>query len=230
MGPARRVGEKLLVIDGIDPINPGRRAYQYIPGQRRVKLAPDLAYDTPSPVSGGGSTMDEQKLFFGPQDRFDFKLIGKKEVFMLYNNFKMKDYSVCPDERVHTKNFANPHCVRWELHRAWVVQATLKPGLRHIMPKRMFYFDEDGFAAGSSEGWDASGKIYHVNNQPMTPWYQQAYGQEAEGTLTYDLQTGVFASVAGFSFPGPNSGYNPVPRIADKNYFTPDALASEGIR
>jgi hypothetical protein len=28
--------------------------------------------------------------------------------------------------------------VRWELHRVWVVEATLAPGKRHVIPRRRF--------------------------------------------------------------------------------------------
>ena len=37
----------------------------------------------------------------------------------------------------------NPDLERWELHRVWVVEATLKEGKRHIYAKRVFYVDED---------------------------------------------------------------------------------------
>ena len=67
------------------------------PGQRRVKLAPDLAYDTPAPMAGGSATMDDAIAFLGALDRFDFKLVGKKEKFIMYNNFKLNDHANCSD-------------------------------------------------------------------------------------------------------------------------------------
>ena len=59
----------------------GRRAWQYLPGQRRVKLAPDLAYDTPNPGTAGATTYDDAWVFNGAMDRYDFKLVGKKEMW-----------------------------------------------------------------------------------------------------------------------------------------------------
>jgi len=56
--PARRAGEALLVQDYINPLENGRKAWQYLPGQRRVKMSPDLAYDTPNPATAGTSTFD----------------------------------------------------------------------------------------------------------------------------------------------------------------------------
>ena len=67
----------------------GRRAWQYLPGQRRVKLAPDIAYDTPNPGTAGASTYDDAWVFNGAMDRYDFKLVGKQEMLVPYNAFKL---------------------------------------------------------------------------------------------------------------------------------------------
>ena len=67
--PARKAGEKLVVHDSVDMVNVGRRAWSYLPGQRRVKLSPDIAYDTPSPTGGGAGTVDEAAVFYGALDR-----------------------------------------------------------------------------------------------------------------------------------------------------------------
>ncbi|MFZ0435118.1 MAG: DUF1329 domain-containing protein, partial [Chthoniobacterales bacterium] len=225
--PTRKVGEKTIILDALDPLDPGRRAWQYIPGQRRVKLAPDLAYDTPSPVAGGVATLDEARIFLGAQDRYDMKMLGKKEIYIPYNDFKWTDYKVCPDEVSHTKNFGNPDCVRWELHRTWVVEATLKAGFRHLLPKRVMYFDEDSWSAGLGDAWDAAGKMYHITVPLSFPFYFLPYGQNADTYMNYDLQTGIVASTAGVAFPGGN--YVPIKSI-EKNYFSPEALAGEGIR
>jgi hypothetical protein len=102
-----------------------RRAWQYLPGQRRVKLAPDLAYDTPNSGSGGTSTYSDTFVFNGAMDRFDWKLVGKKEMYVPYNGYKLmyaKDI-----KPALTANHINPDFMRWELHRVWVVEATLKP-------------------------------------------------------------------------------------------------------
>ena len=84
-GPARRAGEALMLIDPLDYGKNDRRAWQYLPGQRRVKVAPDLNHDTPNPGTGGTSTFDDVFLFLGSMDRFDFKLVGKKEMYVPYN-------------------------------------------------------------------------------------------------------------------------------------------------
>ena len=189
-GPARKNGEKLLIRAGLDANDPGYRIWQYLPGQRRVKLAPDLAYDTPSPTSGGSSTMDEGLVFNGNQDRYDMRLVGKKEVYLQYNNFRITDPRVCPAEVYFAKNFVNPDCVRWELHRTFVVEGRIKPEFRHILPRRMMYFDEDIWGAATGAGYDSSGSIFRVQEAPYFPYYNLGYGHAVSAALVMDLNTG----------------------------------------
>jgi len=225
--PARAAGQKLVIIDAVDQINIGRRAYQYLPGQRRVKLSPDLAYDTPSPVAGGVGTVDDAKLFLGKLDRFDFKLVGKQEKFLAYNTYGLTDHKVCDEQKLtSTKNFPNPDCVRWELHRVWVVDSTLKPEFRHIYKRRTFYFDEDGFGAGFQESYDASGKLYRgAWNAFYTYWEKD--GGNSGSVVNLDLVTGAYVMQGTASAPG--AGFWPI-EPKPSVFFSPDALAGEGIR
>jgi hypothetical protein len=236
LAPARKVGEKYVIINALDPINPGQRVWIYIPGQRRVKLAPDLAYDTPSPTSGGASTMDENKVFLGAQDRFDFKLVGKVERYILVNQQNYNDYKVCPPEKIFQKNFQNPDCTRFELHRTWHVEATLKPGFRNILPKRNIYVDEDWSGAAMGDAYDASGKLYRVEYAPIALIYDpktpDVQYQSNQVTLVYDLQTGQYVNAAFGGFKEGNivGGFLPGNKLKPATFFSPEALAGEGIR
>ena len=230
VAPARRVGEKLLVLDPVDAANVGRRIWQYIPGQRRVKLAPDLAFDTPSPYGGGAITMDESKGFMGSIERYDWKLLGKREKFILYNDYKTDDYKLCPAEVIYTKQFPNPDCLRWELHRVWVVEGKLKPGFRHIFPRRVLYWDEDGYFAGAAEQYDASGALYRLVNVIAYPFYDGT-GLEGNGSFHQDLQTGIYASQAMTNRKG--LGFYALPPEKESTLttqYSPESLAGEGIR
>ena len=224
-GPARRSGEKIM---SSQTVGGGQRIYQYLPGQRRVKLAPDLAYDTPSPQTGGLATMDQERLFFGKLDRYDFKLIGKEEKFINYNNFKGNDYKNCPEEKFFTKHFPNPECTRWELHRVWHVEATLKPGFRHILPKRDFYFDEDMTFAGTVDNYDSSGAIYRVDNAISFPFYAPGYGTAAEVNTSVDVRRGSWA--LGFFGGFPGGGQHPVAEEFPASLFTAESMAGQGVR
>ena len=88
---------------------------------------------------------DDAAVFNGAMDRFDFKLVGKKEMYVPYSNYRLI-YDAKPADMT-TPGHLNPDYVRWELHRVWVVEATLKPDKRHIYSKRVFYLDEDSWVA-----------------------------------------------------------------------------------
>src|SRR5690606_24586479 len=60
------------------------------------------------------------------------------------------------------KNHVNPDVERWELHRVYVVEATLKPGMRHVYSKRRYYIDEDTFGAGLYDAWDQNDNLYRT--------------------------------------------------------------------
>ena len=223
--PARRAGESLMVIDHASPIAQPRRAWQYLPGQRRVKLAPDICCDTPNPGTAGAATYDDAFVFNGAQDRYDFKLVGKREMLIPYNNYKFV-YFPPSREAVHVKNFMNPDLVRWELHRVWVVEATLKPGKRHIYQKRVFYFDEDSWLAMSSDQYDARGQLFRGTY--AYPAYAYDVGVlNTSLQATYDLNAGMYASQG-------NCGLYPIGIVFSDGWssrdWSPDALAGAGIR
>jgi hypothetical protein len=170
VGPARHVGESFLIIDPIDSYAQSRKAWQYLPGQRRTKLAPDLSFDTPFSAFGGQITWDDLFLFSGSMERYNFKIIGKKEVYLPYNDYKMLYWSDIEKDLLKA-NHVNPDLVRWELHRVWVVEATLKPGKRHLYSKQVFYLDEDSWMAGLADKYDGRGQLYRVGITFMAPSY-----------------------------------------------------------
>jgi hypothetical protein len=224
-GPARKAGEKRIILESTKMGANGTRVWQYLPAQRRVKQSPDLAYDTPQPQSGGAQTMDDVGAFQGALDRFDFKLIGKKEMLIPYNTFKMHAGGTCSLEKLLTPSFMNPDCIRWELHRVWVVEGALKEGARHVYKKRMFYFDEDAPAAGVSDSFDHAGKPYRANWVLPYAFYE-GEGHSFDASVTYDLSTGIYATTAIATELG---GFKMIPRKS-KNYYTADSLTTSGIR
>lgn len=224
-GPARRAGEIILIHDSVDMVGVGRRAWQYVPGQRRTRLAPSLSYDTPNPQAGGTSTMDEAQGFLGAPDRYDWKLVGKKETYIAYNNFKFADPQVCPAKVRLTKNHPNPDCMRWELHRTWVVEGTLKPGFRHVYPKRVIYIDEDAPGAVLHDSYDNTGNLYRTTIVPFYPLYTSE-GLFADVNMTMDLNTGAW--MIGTDATDTGGWYATTPK--GDRFFSPEALSGRGIR
>ncbi|HEY1092426.1 MAG TPA: DUF1329 domain-containing protein, partial [Burkholderiaceae bacterium] len=222
--PARRAGEALLAQDYINPMKTGRKAWQYLPGQRRVKLAPDIAYDTPNPGSAGASTYDEAWVFNGAMDRYNFKLVGKQEMIVPYNSFKLV-YAKEP-LAVATANHLNPDYVRWELHRVWVVEATLKEGKRHIYAKRVFYIDEDSWTAVASDQYDARGQLFRSGFLHTNPSYDMP-APASTGQSFHDFVGG------GYNITGLLGAYNVGLKFTDplpNSQWSSEALAGAGVR
>jgi len=222
-GPARRAGEALMLVDPLDIGSKDRRAWTYLPGQRRVKVAPDLAHDTPNPGTAGASTFDDTFIFNGSMDRFDFKLVGKKEMLVPYNTYAAV-YQAKQDELLKP-NHLNPDLLRWELHRVWVVEATLREGKRHVYSKRTFYLDEDSWAALASDAYDGRGQLYRAGFAYMAPSYDvpapysDMFGHYDLVSRVYSL-TGFIAETGGLKHTAP---------LADREW-TADSLAGAGVR
>ena len=223
--PPRKAGEAFIIFDPVNMYEKGRVAYQYLPGQRRVKLAPELGFDTPNSNVSGLSTFDESYCFNGSMERYDFKLIGKKEVYIPYNAYRAKFQGT--SEQIFGPKHLNPDFLRWELHRVWVVEATLKPGKRHIYPKRRLYIDEDSWIAHLAENYDAKGFLQMFDWIASVQLYD-AYIPEAHFNGAYNLiaDTYMVESWAGAS----EGGYNRPAKVRPERDWTPASLAGQGIR
>lgn len=225
-GPTRKAGEMLVLHDSVDMLDTGRLVWSYLPGQRRVKLSPDVAYDTPSVSGGGVGTVDDSQVFYGSQDRYDYRLVGRKEVFIPYNTFKLQNPEFCSDAQVFTPNHLNPDCVRWELHRVWVVEATLKDGKRHVYPRRVFYWDEDFPGVGIGDNYDQGGSIYRVTQINQYPFYE-SYGNNTQEFVVHDLASGAYVRQAYVPAGRPGMrAIDPMP----SGFYQPSALSAGGVR
>jgi hypothetical protein len=222
--PARRNGESLMVKDSVNPLVQPRRGWQYLPGQRRVKLAPDIAYDTPNPGQAGLATYDDAFLYNGALDRYDFKLIGKKEMYVPYNNYRMRN-SKDPAELTKAAHL-NPDFFRWELHRVWVVEATLKPGKRHIYAKRTFYLDEDSWAVLATDQYDARGQLF-VSGLSFMAFMYDVQTTNTDAFVHYNFTVGAYSVVGAAN--GLYYGTKYID-ILPEIQWSPETLAGAGIR
>ncbi|MCY1270747.1 hypothetical protein D9M69_381100 [compost metagenome] len=194
-GPARLNGMNTLWHDMT--ADSERRNWAYQPATRRVRLSPDSAADTPISAAGGAMLYDDDQLFSGKKDRFEWKLVGKREMYIPYNNYRSlyADQGGCTREkRLATSRFMNPECVRWELHRVWHVEATLKEGKRHVYAKRDFFFDEDSFSDGIAENYDKSGNLYRISQQIGAPAYDVP-SPSITDNYVIDLISGIYLTM-----------------------------------
>ncbi|MCY1388563.1 hypothetical protein D9M71_33380 [compost metagenome] len=222
-GPARRAGEALMIKDAADPLQQPRRAWQYLPGQRRVKLAPSLAYDTPNPGTAGAGTFDDGFVFNGALDRYDWTLVGKQEMILPYNTYKLT--YVADPKSLTTPNHLSPDFVRWEKHRVWVVEGNLKPGARHIYQKRRFYLDEDSWTALASDQYDAHGQLYRGSFAFLSQSYDKQV-PDSTPFMIYDLVGGSY-NINGVV--GPYGGIKYIEPLS-KAQWSAESLAGAGIR
>ncbi|WP_216638477.1 DUF1329 domain-containing protein [Endozoicomonas arenosclerae] len=156
--PNMLAGNLTLIHETLDQVSEPRRAWNYLPGQRRVRRAPGLAYDQ----SASFTIADEADMFNGAPDRFDWKLVEKKEIYVPYNSYKLSSKSLTYDQMLASRT-VDPSLTRWEKHRVWVVEGTLKDGIRHVYGKRRFYVDEDSWSILISEAYDNRGELWKVN-------------------------------------------------------------------
>jgi hypothetical protein len=159
--PAKVAGDSFLFHDYVNPKKNPRSIWRYFSGQRRVRRAPVFVYDTPIPPSYGYRTIDSFDMYFGSPDKYDWTLVGKKEIFVPYNNFDLQDPSLKVKE-IATPFHINPQYTRYELHRVWVVEGSLKEGQRHIYKKRVFFIDEDSWNITVADLYDKRDELWRV--------------------------------------------------------------------
>jgi len=185
-GPSSVAGESILVIDPMNQVKESRQAWVYNPGQRRVLRAPEISYDSPGAGADGLRTTDNYDGFNGSPDRYDWKLIGKKEMIISYNNYKLTSKALKYTDIIQAGH-TNQDLVRYEPHRVWVVEATLKAGKRHIYAKRTFYIDEDSWQIAHEDAYDGRGELWRVHELAEVQYYDAPAPWFACETI-YDLQ------------------------------------------
>ena len=190
--PSSLAGESILVHESIDQVKQPRRAWVYNPGSRRVLRAPEIAYDSPSSGTDALATTDDYDGFNGAPDRFDFKLLGKKEMFIAYNAFKLADKSVKYSQLIKP-TVMNQDFIRYELHRVWVVEGTLRKGANHVYGKRVYFIDEDSWQIAHGDLYDGRGELWRVREQYGMQFYEAPVFSYA-GATQYDLQSRRYVS------------------------------------
>lgn len=218
--PPFKAGESLVARDSINGKYP-RQAWQYLVGQRRVRRAPTVSYDTPDFVSSGANYFDEVQGFFGALDRYDWKLVGKKEMLIPYNTNGLLDVSV---EEALDKHHLNPDHLRWERHRVWEVEATVAQGRRHTVPKRRYYIDEDAWTIALVDGYDKEGRLWRTTQAipyvvPVIP------ATLLRTAVVFNLQADTMSVVQMLN----DEDFRVVP-AKPESYFTGTAVAAEGVR
>jgi hypothetical protein len=222
--PARLAGQILLVHETVDQAKEPRSAWTYNPGQRRVRLAPNVGYDNPGTAADGLRTNDDFGMYNGATDRYNWKLVGKKEMYIPYNSYKFSDPKLKYGDILKAGHI-NQDLARYELHRVWVVEGTLKPGTSHVYAKRVFYVDEDSWAIVATDKYDGRGELWRYAELHSENWYDVPMWF---GTVEVhnDLQSGRYIAMGLRS--EESKIYEPIKRTAGD--YTPSNLRGTGTR
>ncbi len=224
--PARLAGGAVLVHETLDQTKSMRQAWAYNAGQRRVRRAPNLSYDAPIAASEGIRTADSTDMYNGSPDRYNWTVVGKKEIYIPYNNYKITHPSVSYKELLQVGH-VNPEFTRNELHRVWIIEGTLREGSRHVYSKRRFYLDEDSWQIVISDEYDSRGELWKVSMAYLKSYYEVPTTWTALDVF-HDLQGRRYHvqnldneedATVDFSLAVPND-----------SYFKPAALRRRGVR
>ena len=223
--PARLAGNVLLVHETLNQVKEPRLAWLYNAGQRRVRRAPQVSYDGPGTAADGLRTSDNLDMYNGAPDRYDWKLVGKKEIYIPYNSYDLDSPKLKYADIIKAGHI-NQDLTRYELHRVWQVTATLKAGERHIYAKRDMYIDEDTWQAVVIDHYDGRGSLWRVAEAHSQYYYDKQVPWYTVETL-YDVISGRYLALGmkneekkAYDF-----GYK-----AATTDFTPAALRQAGVR
>ena len=223
--PARLAGNVLLVHETLDQVKEPRLAWIYNAGQRRVRRAPQVSYDGPGTASDGLRTTDNFDMFSGAPDRYDWKLVGKKEMYIPYNSYKLDSPTLKYDDIIKAGHI-NQDLTRYELHRVWEVVGTVKPSERHIYAKRHMYIDEDSWQVALVDHYDGRGQLWRVAEGHAQFYYDHQVPAYTVETL-YDIIAGRYIALGMKNEEKSSFVFGFAAKAAD---YTPAALRSTGVR
>ncbi|MAD43424.1 MAG: outer membrane lipoprotein-sorting protein [Oceanospirillaceae bacterium] len=188
LAPANMAGAITLVHETLDQIRSPRKSWIYMPGQRRLRRTPDLAYDTADVNTNSIRTVDQVDMFNGAPDYYDWELKGKKEIYIPYNAYKVHQGDIELDDILH-EHHINSELLRYEAHRVWVIEAKLRVGYSHRYSTRRYYVDEDSWSIVYAEEYDEDGELWEVTEAHLINYYEVPVVYTTL-EVTYDLKDG----------------------------------------
>jgi hypothetical protein len=224
VAPARLVGNILVTHETIDQVKEPRRAWVYNAGRRRVTRAPNVAYDNPGTNADGQRTSDQFDMFNGAPDRYEWTLVGKKEMLVPYNSYKLHSGKIKYAD-ILKPHHINQDLARYELHRVWIVDGRLKSGTSHLYARRTFYVDEDSWQILVADQYDGRGQMWRVSEAHCINYYDaQTFWSTLE--VHVDLQNGRYLAI-GMDNENKMYDFNIKRTPAD---YSPESLRREGVR
>ena len=225
LAPATVAGAISLVHETLDQIRSPRKSWVYLPGQRRLRRTPDLGYDTADVNTNAIRTIDQVDMFNGAPDYYDWNLLGKREIYMPYNAYKVHQGDLTLDNILGPQH-VNPALLRYEAHRVWVVEATLRVGFNHRYSKRRYYVDEDSWSIIYAEEFDDKGNLWQVSEAHVINFYDVPLVYSTL-EVTYDLEDGRYYAEGLDNERGKTLDFS---RGLEERDFSPTAVRRHAIR
>ena len=141
-----------------------------------------------------------------------------------YNSYALHSDKV-KDKDILTPLHINQDLARYELHRVWVVEATLKPGASHLYARRTFYVDEDSWQILVADQYDSRGQLWRVSESHNINYYDALVFWSTLEVHT-DLQAGRYLAI-GLDNEKEMYDFNISREPGD---YSPDSLRRSGIR
>ncbi len=217
--PGLLAGQGNLTLEPIDQTADPRKTWQYSLALRRILRLPNVAHDFPAFNVDNLRTIDEFDMFNGSPEHYEWRLLGKRELYIPYNAYRIHSSEAGYGD-VIKKRHINPELARYELHRVWVVEGTLKPGVKHIYSRRVFYVDEDSWQIAVADNYDQDGNIWRTSEAHALNYYEVPV-QWSTLEVYYDLKA------QRYLVSGLDNQRNPYrfSEEADPREFSPNALS-----
>ena len=120
-------------------------------------------------------------MYNGSPVLFNWELLGKKELYIPYNAYRLHSEQLTASD-ILKRHHINPDHARYELHRVWVVEGTVKVARRnpnahslakrgHLYARRVFYVDEDSWQIAAADNYNHKGQLWRVSEGHMINYY-----------------------------------------------------------
>lgn len=157
--PAKLRGSFVLVYESLNQVKKPRKAFIANKGDAKMKSAPTVGYNKPNDTAGGLSFSDQVDMYNGAMDRYSWKFVGKKTMYIPYNAYEIgqKKHKY---KDILGNNHVNMKLARYEPHRVWVVDSDNTGKSKHDIKRRVFYVDEDSWGIVMVDVYDHADKLW----------------------------------------------------------------------
>lgn len=188
--PTRFNGSGFSMYNTINQVKQPRNGVMFNPSTRKIMRAPAgaVTYDGLLSTANGLRNNHNMYMFSGAPDRYEWKLLGKKEIYVPYNAYKASAMTVDRDDFM-TINHPNPDYLRYELHRVWQVEITQKPQFNMKQARRVFYADEDSWIFLLADIYNKDNELMRIQHAFIKNYYE-APACVFEFDIMYEVASG----------------------------------------